>query len=104
MIQVTVQYYEEAAINNIVSQINRSMSPNIILWYIGTHGLKKPSVAFHKQLIAPIYASNSSAKFWLYDLTAWGALKDPRLSISKCSRHIQKISNIDGNRIKCITS
>lgn len=104
MVQVTVSYSSENSICDIISKINSSVNPHIIFWYIGTHGLKKSSILFHKQLIAPIYLNNFSATFWLYDLTAWAALKNPNLSISKISRHIPKISNIDINRIKCITS
>lgn len=104
MAQVVVAYNNMTEISDIVEQINTVKNPHIILWYIGTKGLKKQSVDFHKQIIDPIYKKNSNARFWLYDLTAWGALKDSNLSISKYSRHITKINMIDRARISCIQS
>jgi hypothetical protein len=104
MVQVIVNYNDVSDISKIISQINDVENPHIVLWYIGTNGLKKSSVAFYRQLIAPIYTNNFNAIFWLYDLTAWGALKNPNLSIIKRSRHVQKISDMDSNRIKCLTA
>lgn len=104
MIKVIVNYNHATDISEILPQINCVANPHIVLWYIGQHGLRGNSLNFHRQIIAPIYENNKNALFWLYDLTAWGALKNPNISISKKSRHTTKISSIDSQRIKCISA
>lgn len=100
-----VEYDEGLTTQEVVAKINHFESPQVILWYIGIRGLKELGAQFYRNsLITPIYYQKKSATFWLVDLTAWGALKDSRVAITKCSNHAIKIESLLENRIKCIKS
>lgn len=96
-VQVDVQFSEMLTIEQLVLEISQSFEPNVIIWYIGCYGLRENGVCFYKDhLISPILKSNVDAAFWLVDLTAWSAFKNPRGSIygkSSCCEVIEKFSS-----------
>ncbi|MES2273151.1 MAG: hypothetical protein V4487_03045 [Chlamydiota bacterium] len=102
---LTVKYDKELNISQIIDKIGNLNAPHIILWYIGTSGLKKWGAEFYRDLlITPILNINEKATLWLVDLTAWGALKNPKISIKKYSNHATTIDNLNNERINCIKS
>lgn len=83
----------------------RMRSPQIILWYIGTRGLSGEGVRFYREaLIAPILEHHRSASFWLVDLTAWSAFKNPHCSVRNFSRAYETINKMRHERVCCIRS
>ncbi|MFA6119341.1 MAG: hypothetical protein WC688_05440 [Parachlamydiales bacterium] len=104
-VQVNVEFIENFTMEQIVNEISQLSNPQIIIWYIGIKGLTKTCADFYKNfLISPIFKKNLNAKFWLVDLTAWGAFKNPLCSIHKNSSFCDIIENFSDNRIKCIKS
>ena len=104
-IELNVTYNEGLTISQTVDTISRLESPHIVLWYIGTYGLKKAGVDFYRDLlISPVISSNSGASFWLYDLTAWGAFKNSKISITSHSNHCSKIDKLGFPKIKSLKS
>lgn len=104
-IQVKVEFEEGHSIDDVVNVICKLAIPNVIVWYIGSYGLKKIGVDFYREmLINPILKRNRSAIFWLVDLTAWGAFHDSRRSIDKSNNCCEIIDNFLDKRIKCIRS
>lgn len=102
---INIEYLEGLETQEIVEQLEKLSSPQIIMWYIGIYGLKKQSVDFYREeLIYPIFSKNPTAFFWLVDLTAWGAFKNSKVPISRFSCHATKLNERIDKRIKCIKS
>lgn len=100
---VNVEFSEGGTTEEIVSKVSQLFNPHIVLWYVGSYGLKKEGAHFYRDsLISPIFDCHPSAKFWLVDLTAWGAFKNPNCSISKSHSCCDLIEEFSDNRIRCI--
>ncbi len=103
--QIDVEFDEGLSIEQIIAEINQLSNPQIIIWYIGCYGLRKACSQFYKDyFISPVMRRNTQATFWLVDLTAWYAFRDPRGSIHKVSSCCDKIDKFSVNRIRCIRS
>lgn len=103
--EISVEFKRDLALEEVISEIQLLDSPHILLWYIGTHGLKKSTVKFYKDFILnPVLSRSKQATFWLVDLTAWGAFRDAKLKISKFSSFVKIIENFKHPSIKCIKS
>jgi hypothetical protein len=103
--EINIKFTNELPLHKVVTNLSEISSPHIILWYIGSYGLKKGCVEFYRNnLISPILAQNSEATFWLVDLTAWHAFKSPNGSILKASSCSRVIQNYNDHRIKCLPS
>ena len=102
--QITVKFLEGLPIEQVVAKVSQLSNPQVIIWYIGSRGLRKAGIEFYKNfIISPLLASNKGLTFWLVDLTAWGAFKDSRCSIQSFSCCCNVIENAH-SQIKCIKS
>lgn len=102
---VEVEFFENISKEETVFEIAKLSNPQILLWYIGPNGLKNKSVDFYRDsIISPILNINDQATFWLVDLTAWGAFKNPMCSVHAYSKHCQIIEAFTDKRIQCIKS
>lgn len=102
---ITVEFFEDLSIEQVITEISKLSCPQIIVWYIGCYGLRDSSVQFYKNnLIMPICSQNAKAIFWLVDLTAWKAFKDSRSSIDKSNFYCDVIETFTGKQVKCIRS
>lgn len=100
-----VKYEKNKTIEEIVPTLKEVKSPHIFLWYIGAYGLKKQGVEFYRDcVITPIARDIFSPLFWLVDLTAWGAFKNPQLSISSFNSICTSLENFPDPRVKCSRS
>jgi hypothetical protein len=104
-IEVKVEFIDGLTTQNIVSKISGVKNPQVVLWYIGIYGLKEEGMSFYKDfLISPIFNQNAGTNFWLVDLTAWGALKNEKNSISNYSKCTKRLERFLDGQIKCIKS
>lgn len=104
-LHLNVEFEEGLTLFKAIAQVSRLASPHVILWYVGTHGLKKKAVDFYrKSVIAPLLNSYKDITFWLIDLTAWGALKNPKVTITKYSSHAETLDKSITATVKCIKS
>lgn len=102
---VKVQFIDTGSTEEVVQKIGELVDPHVVLWYIGTYGLKKEAVSFYqKSIISPIIAENQNASFILVDLTAWGALRSANLRITQSSRHVKTINSLKDRHIECFAS
>ena len=100
-----IKFREKLPVQKVVSSLAELPSPHIVLWYIGTRGLKKDCVKFYRRnLISPILMHNVEASFWLTDLTAWYAFKSSKGSINKTSSSCRIIQDFNDHRIRCLPS
>lgn len=103
--EISVEFKRDLHLEKVIFEIQLLDSPHILLWYIGTHGLKKSTVKFYKDFILnPVLCKSKQATFWLVDLTAWGAFRDAKLKINKFSSFVKIIENFKHPLIKCIKS
>lgn len=92
-ISVTVKFIDTLPINQVVEKIRQASNPQIILWYIGCYGLSEVAVRFYREnLIHPVLSHTRQATFWLTDLSAWSAFKDPHGSIEKTHSCCEQIA------------
>lgn len=102
---LTVTFHGNFEVNEAVTKVSHLDSPDIVIWYIGTSGLKESCARFYqREIIDPILTNSSRSIFWLVDLTAWSALKDKNSSISNYSSISEKINGFCDFRIKCFKS
>jgi hypothetical protein len=102
---VSVEFEEDLSIEQVTLAISHLSNPQIILWYIGCYGLKKAGVDFYRNfLISPVLVQNTQATFWLVDLTAWNAFKNPGYSIYKSNSCCNIIEQFLDDRIKSFRS
>ncbi len=92
----------EMLVENLLSYGER----NIILWFVGSYGLKKTCVDFYREeIIQPLLMKETEKTiFWLTDLTAWFGIKSANGSISKSSVIADKIESLQSNYFKVIKS
>jgi hypothetical protein len=77
-------------------------SPQVVLWYIGTYGLKVQGVRFYqKGVLGPIWSLQKETRFWLVDLTAWGALRERGVKTHQFSSLVERIETW-GGPLKCL--
>lgn len=99
---IKVEFFDNLAIDQSLQIINSLHNPQIVLWYMGSHGLRKTGVDFYRDfLIQPILQQHASAALWLVDLTAWAAFKSPYCSIDASNSCCEKIEEFAEERIKC---
>ncbi len=102
---ISINFTEKLLPERAVLSIAELSSPHVILWYIGTHGLKKGCVEFYRHnLISPVLMANAEASFWLTDLTAWDAFKSSKGSINKTSSCCPIMQDFNDHRIRCLPS
>src|SRR5580704_3571692 len=102
---VSVEFHNGLSIEQVVDEIKTLSNPQIIVWYIGCYGLRKSGADYYKQnLFTPLLQQNFQCTFWLSDLTAWNAFKNPRSSINKSSRCCDLIETYSDTHFKCIRS
>lgn len=102
---VKVEFVEGLSTQQVVEIVADLENPQVILWYIGCNGLRETGVRFYKEaLISPILRECSQAAFWLLDLTAWAAFKQPFRSIQRSSSCSRRINSFCNNRFTCISS
>jgi ribosomal-protein-alanine N-acetyltransferase len=103
--QVRVHFRSLIPPDDIPKEIKQTHHQQIVMWYVGTNGLKEESVVFHREkVIGPIYQEMSDAEFWLMDLTGWGAFKDLKKSYNKKSSFCKKIAELHSERLHCISA
>ena len=103
--RVDVDFAEDLSPEQIRANIGQLSNPQIVVWYIGCYGLKKAGMQFYKDfLISPLFSQNTKATFWLVDLTAWGAFKNPQCSIYNFNSCCKDLENFSDGQIKCIKS
>jgi hypothetical protein len=104
-ILITIEYKEQLPLPQMTAEIAQMASPHVLLWYIGIYGLKKEGVRFYRDsIIDPIAKRQNNAHFWLVDLTAWGALRNPKITINTASSLVDKIEGFGIQNVKCIKS
>lgn len=102
---VSVEFFDERPVNQVVEEIASISKPHVILWYIGPTGLKKAGVEFYRNfIISPLWSCDNNTNFWLIDLTAWSAFKNPHCSIHKTSRCCSTIQEFDTPKLRCIST
>lgn len=102
---ISVEFLDGLTTEQIVFKIGQLSNPQIILWYVGYYGLRKGGVDFYRDhLISPSFESNLGVKFWLVDLTAWGAFNHPNCSLQKSHHCCDLIEAFSDDRIRCIRS
>lgn len=102
---VNVQFQDQLSFSEIVDKVSALSSPHILLWYIGTYGLKKECADFYrKNIISPILRKQQKAIFWLVDLTAWGSFKNPLINLNKSSTFARIIEKFQIQNIRCISA
>ncbi len=103
--KVNVEFFTELTIGQVVKIIKELPNPQVIIWYIGIYGLKKNCAHFYRDfLINPVLEDRQKAKFWLVDLTAWGAFKFFHCSIHSYNCCCESIEKMMPKKIKCIKS
>lgn len=104
-LRVSVNFIEGLSTERVIERVAGSKNPQIILWYIGCHGLKEESVRYYKDsIISPILSLNGSSTFWLVDLTAWGAFHNLKGSVQNKNHCCEKLEKFLDGQIKCIRS
>lgn len=102
---VNVTFRDKLSTEQVVAEISHLSNPQVIVWYVGCYGLREAGVKFYRDfLISPTLNENSNATFWLVDLTAWSAFKNPQCSITKAHSCCDAIEKFSDHRIKCIRS
>ena len=95
-VQINLEFEEGLSTAEVVERISQLSHPQVVVWYIGANGLRKAGVQFYKDfLFSPILHRNPQVSFWLYDLTAWDAFKNPNSTIqnkSSCCAAIESFS------------
>ncbi len=102
---VNIEYRDKLTTSQVITTISQIPSPHVIMWYIGSHGLKKEGVKYYKDfLINPIIERANHPSFDLLDLTAWAALGDSKIPITKVSSFAEKIDTFATINLRCIKS
>jgi hypothetical protein len=102
---ITIEYRERVPLAQMAAEIAQMASPHVLLWYIGINGLKKEAARFYREsIIDPIVEGKGNAQFWLVDLTAWGALRNPNITVNTTSSLVDKIEGFGIQNVKCIKS
>lgn len=105
IVNVIVRYAHRKTVEEALQFFREAVTTHIFLWYIGSYGLKKNGVAFYRQeILSPLVKCLADPIFWLVDLTAWGAFKNPSISLNTASSFCQSIENFREPRIQCCRS
>lgn len=100
-----VEFIEGLSTQQVIEIVTGLESPQVILWYIGCNGLREAGVQFYKEaLISPILRECAQAAFWLLDLTAWAAFRQPFGSIQRSSSCSKRINSFCHDRFTCISA
>jgi len=102
---VNVTFSDGLTPEHLVLNLSLLSNPQVIIWYMGCNGLRKTGVHFYRDfLISPSFEKNPSVRFWLMDLTSWGAFKNPNCSINKSNSCCEIIEKFSCDSIRCIKS
>ena len=102
---VNVEFKENLTTEQVIQEISQFSFPQVILWYIGCRGVRINGIEFYRDcLIKPLLAKHPNIKFWLMDLTAWGAFKTPSCKVNNFSSSCNTIDSLDKFGIQCIKS
>lgn len=77
----------------------------VMLWYGGEYGLKQEGVNFYKnRMLGKLLTMPTQPVCNLYDLTAWGSLRDRGISASSQNAFVETVNGFDIPQIKCVPS
>jgi len=97
-----VSYLENLTDHELLHAIASIANPQVLLWYIGSHGLKADGVNFYKEKISSILTASNNASCFLLDLTAWAAFYNNDAKIGTSSRCADQINSFNISKLKCI--
>ena len=95
---------ENLSMELVLEKISQLPSPQVFLWYIGSHGLKKGGTSFYQEMIKTILSFPNQSSCLLMDLTAWGALFNKNVTILKTNRCAKMINDFAMERVQCLFS
>lgn len=72
--EVNVSFLENLKKEELLKKVHSIANAQILFWYVGEHGLKVEGVNFYKKIFRELI-KEKDCKVYLYDLTAWNALK-----------------------------
>lgn len=79
-VEVHENIQDPSELNNII--IEKTEYPHIIVWYGGESGVNKEGAQFYKDhIFSEFNKQDKPFKFYLYDLIAWGGLRNLRASV-----------------------
>lgn len=99
-----VVFKENLSREELIEEIGKISNPQVMLWYIGVEGLKREGVNFYKKNLSKILKLSNEASCWLYDLTAWGALKNRDIGVTAFNTNAVMINQFKIPRLECIMS
>lgn len=102
--QVAVAYKKNLSREQLVDAIGRVENPQVVLFYIGEYGFREEGVNYYKKDIKKIMQQKNQASCCLYDLTAWGALKDPTKRVGDFNPNVAVINDFALPRITSLPS
>ena len=103
--RISVNFFSSEDTCSMVDKFSSLENPVVVLWFIGTRGLKLECLEYYKnKIIDPIIEKQPSASFVLTDLSAWGAFRDSNISIKTSSHLADFINEKFFPRFRCFKS
>lgn len=99
-----IVFKENLSREGLIDEISKIPKPQVMLWYFGVDGLKKEGVNFYKKNLSKILNLSNEATCSLYDLTAWGALKNRSVEITAFNTNALSINQFQISRLACVLS
>lgn len=103
--RVSVKFFSPESSSRMVDRVSVLKDPIIVLWFVGTRGLKLQCLEYYKnKIIDPIIQKQPLASFVLVDLSAWGAFRDSNISIQTSSHLADFINEKFFPKFRCFKS
>lgn len=99
-----IYYVENLNTCEALQKIETIPNAQVLLWYIGCHGLKEEGVKFYKDKINTIINGKNNASCWLVDFTAWGSFTNLHTQITSMSKCAAQINKLNIAKIKCLSA
>lgn len=99
---VQVTFRDGLSLQDIVEGASRMLNPHVYLWYIGSMGFRTGASDFYKGMLTFFVEKKIACR--LYDLTAWGAFADSKLSITNSNSNVERINRFALEKIMAIKS
>jgi hypothetical protein len=88
-IDVNIEFQSNLSREGLLKKVQQLGRSQVIFWYIGENGIAGETVNYYSKYISAL--SNRSV-CWLYDLTAWRALKSKERSLTTTNPNVEVIN------------
>lgn len=103
--KINLSFKKDLSREELVIEIGKIHDPNVFLWYFGEYGLREEGVSFYKtKILQKILKLKNNTNCLLYDLTAWGALRNPDIGLDAFNKNVDVINGFAQKNIQCLKS